>query len=158
MPRRYRPETRNIPPDVRYGSEQVQSFINRVMKNGKRSTAARLVYGAFELIEPQKKQQPLEVAAPGKAIHGHEPCRSRADKEREDSNTRHEQDRAAKRARKHIFDEMRPGVAARLKSDGNDGEERQKRDQRDQKRRNLPAEIAALLELRQPTAQRRPLG
>ena len=36
MPRRYRPEKRDIPPDVRYGSVQVQAFINYVMKNGKK--------------------------------------------------------------------------------------------------------------------------
>jgi small subunit ribosomal protein S7 len=61
MSRRKRPDKRVILPDVRYNSAEVQMFINRVMKNGKRSTATRLVYGAFELIEQQKKQQPLEV-------------------------------------------------------------------------------------------------
>lgn len=61
MPRRYRPERREIPPDVRYGSEQVQSFINRVMKNGKKSVATRLIYDAFDLVEERTKQKPLEI-------------------------------------------------------------------------------------------------
>ena len=61
MPRRNRPEKRIIPPDVRYSSKQVQSFINRVMKNGKKSAATALVYGAFDLIEERSKQNPLEV-------------------------------------------------------------------------------------------------
>ncbi|MEX2161411.1 MAG: 30S ribosomal protein S7 [Anaerolineales bacterium] len=61
MSRRKRPDKRVILPDVRYNSTEVQMFINRVMKNGKRSTAARLVYGAFELIENQKKQKPMDV-------------------------------------------------------------------------------------------------
>lgn len=61
MPRRNRPEKRVIPPDVRYNSVQVQSFINRVMKNGKKSTAARLVYDALELIEQRTKREGLEV-------------------------------------------------------------------------------------------------
>lgn len=61
MARRKRPDKRVILPDARYHSTEVQMFINRVMKNGKKSTATRAVYGAFELIEKQRKQQPLEV-------------------------------------------------------------------------------------------------
>ncbi|MCJ7536814.1 MAG: 30S ribosomal protein S7 [Anaerolineales bacterium] len=61
MPRRYRPPKRKIEPDVRYNSVQVQSFINRVMKNGKKSTATRVTYNAFELIEKDLKKDPLEV-------------------------------------------------------------------------------------------------
>lgn len=61
MPRRYRPPKRKIDPDVRYNSVQVQSFINRVMKNGKKSTATRLLYDAFDLIEKNLKKDPLEV-------------------------------------------------------------------------------------------------
>lgn len=61
MPRRNRPEKREIGPDVRYNNREVQSFINRVMKGGKKSTATRLVYGAFDLIEERTKQNPLEV-------------------------------------------------------------------------------------------------
>jgi len=61
MPRRYRPPKRKIDPDVRYNNVQVQSFINRVMKNGKKSTATRLTYNAFDLIEKDLKKDPLEV-------------------------------------------------------------------------------------------------
>ena len=61
MPRRYRPQKRVIEPDVRYNSVQVQSFINRVMKRGKKSTATRLMYDTFDLIEKQSKKDPLEV-------------------------------------------------------------------------------------------------
>lgn len=61
MPRRYRPPKRKIDPDVRYNSVQVQSFINRVMKNGKKSTATRLMYNAFDQIERDLKKNPLEV-------------------------------------------------------------------------------------------------
>lgn len=61
MPRRYRPEKRVIPPDVRYHSVQVQSFINRVMKRGKKSVATRLMYDTFDLIEAKMKKDPLEV-------------------------------------------------------------------------------------------------
>jgi small subunit ribosomal protein S7 len=50
-----------IAPDVRYNSVQVQSFINRVMKRGKKSVATRLMYDTFDLIETQSKKDPLEV-------------------------------------------------------------------------------------------------
>jgi small subunit ribosomal protein S7 len=61
MPRRNRPERRQVSPDVRYNSVEVQSFINRVMKNGKKSVAARLVYDAFDLIAERTNKEPLEV-------------------------------------------------------------------------------------------------
>ncbi len=61
MARRYRPEKRQVLPDPRYGSVQVQSFINRVMKDGKKSTATRIVYDAFDLIAERTKKNPLEV-------------------------------------------------------------------------------------------------
>lgn len=61
MARRNRPEKRTIPADVKYNNVEVQMFINRVMYSGKKSTAAHVVYGAFDLIETQKKQKPLEV-------------------------------------------------------------------------------------------------
>jgi len=59
MPRRYRPEKRKIKPDVRYNNVQLQSFINRVMKRGKKSTATRLVYDTFDLLEKQSTKAPL---------------------------------------------------------------------------------------------------
>lgn len=61
MSRRSRAEKREISPDVRYNSVQVQSFINRVMKNGKRSTATTLVYTALDSIEEKTKRNGLEV-------------------------------------------------------------------------------------------------
>ena len=61
MPRRYRPEKRKINPDVRYNSVQVHSFINRVMKRGKKSLATKLVYDAFDLMGERTKKNPLEV-------------------------------------------------------------------------------------------------
>jgi small subunit ribosomal protein S7 len=50
-----------MPPDVRYNSEQVQAFINRVMRSGKKSVATTLVYDAFDMIEERTKKNPLEV-------------------------------------------------------------------------------------------------
>jgi len=61
MSRRNRPEKRITPPDARYNNVQVQAFINCVMKNGKKSVAAKLVYGAFDKIEERTKRSGLEV-------------------------------------------------------------------------------------------------
>jgi small subunit ribosomal protein S7 len=61
MPRRRRAERRRIPPDIRYGSEQVARFINKVLMRGKKTLAQRIVYGAFELIRQETKKEPLEV-------------------------------------------------------------------------------------------------
>jgi small subunit ribosomal protein S7 len=61
MSRRNKPQKAEIPPDVRHQSEQVQSFINRVMRRGKKSLAARIVYDAFDLIEERTKRNSLEI-------------------------------------------------------------------------------------------------
>ena len=61
MPRRYRPAKRVAEPDPRFGDRQVQSFINRVMKDGKKSTARKIVYDAFDLIEQKSGKPGLEV-------------------------------------------------------------------------------------------------
>ncbi len=61
MSRRNKPEAHVIAPDVRYGNVQVQNFINRVLKNGKGSLAASLVYHAMDMIEERTKRNPMEV-------------------------------------------------------------------------------------------------
>jgi len=61
MPRRYRPEQREMQPDARYHSVQIQAFINRVMQRGKKSTAASLVYDAMDLIEERTKKNPMDT-------------------------------------------------------------------------------------------------
>ncbi len=61
MARRNKPERFEIPPDVRYGSVEVQSFINRVMRRGKKSLATRLVYDAFDMIQEKTKRDAMEV-------------------------------------------------------------------------------------------------
>ncbi len=61
MPRRNRPPKREIAPDVRYQSVLVSKFINRMMRGGKKSTAARVFYDALDLIEARAKTDPSEV-------------------------------------------------------------------------------------------------
>ena len=61
MPRRNRPERREVEPDSRYNNVDVQSFINRVMKDGKKSTATRVVYDAMDIIAERTQKSGLEV-------------------------------------------------------------------------------------------------
>ncbi len=61
MPRRYRPPRRDVEPDVRYNSKLVSHLINRVMKKGKKSIAARIVYDALDIVARQTKRPPVEV-------------------------------------------------------------------------------------------------
>jgi small subunit ribosomal protein S7 len=46
---------------VRHSNVLVQGFINRLMRRGKKSTATRIVYDAFDLIEARAKREPVEV-------------------------------------------------------------------------------------------------
>ena len=53
---------RELTPDVKYNSELVARLINTIMSMGKKSTAQRIVYGAFGLIKERKAgMDPLEV-------------------------------------------------------------------------------------------------
>ncbi|MEW5869307.1 MAG: 30S ribosomal protein S7 [Chloroflexota bacterium] len=61
MSRRNRPEKREILPDVRYNSVQVQQFINTVMRNGKKSLATSLVYDAIGLAGERTKRNGIEI-------------------------------------------------------------------------------------------------
>lgn len=61
MSRRNKPEKREILPDARFGSINIQNFINRVIKSGKKSVATSVVYGALELIEQRTQRNPVEV-------------------------------------------------------------------------------------------------
>jgi small subunit ribosomal protein S7 len=61
MPRRYRPEKRTVEPDLRYNNMHVSMFVNRLMRDGKKSTAQRVLYDSFNLIEERLSRPPIEV-------------------------------------------------------------------------------------------------
>lgn len=61
MPRRYRPPRREVRPDLKYNSELVARFINRLMQKGKKSVATTIMYDAFDIIEERTRRDPLEV-------------------------------------------------------------------------------------------------
>ena len=59
--RRKKKVQRDSVPDVKYGNAILGKFINYVMKDGKKSTAMRVVYDAFAVVEEKAKQDPLVV-------------------------------------------------------------------------------------------------
>ena len=61
MARRRRAERRFILPDPKYRNVQVSRLINRVMLNGKKTTAERIVYSAFETLEQEARRPAVEV-------------------------------------------------------------------------------------------------
>jgi small subunit ribosomal protein S7 len=61
MSRRRRATKRKTEPDPRYQSVKLAKFINKVMKDGKKSIAQRIVYDALDIIAEKTKLNPLEV-------------------------------------------------------------------------------------------------
>jgi small subunit ribosomal protein S7 len=61
MPRRREVPKREILPDPIYGSQLVSKFVNVVMKQGKKSTAQRIVYRALATINERTEDDPMKV-------------------------------------------------------------------------------------------------
>lgn len=59
--RRAKPERREILPDVRFNSVNLQTLIQHVLKRGKKSTAVGLVYDAMDIIKERTEKNPMEV-------------------------------------------------------------------------------------------------
>lgn len=52
---------RILAPDPIYGSRLVARFINKIIKDGKKTIAQNLVYSALERIKQDTKKEPIEV-------------------------------------------------------------------------------------------------
>jgi len=61
MPRRRVAEKREILPDPKYGSKVVSKFINVLMEDGKKATAERICYGAFDILKGKTGNDPLKI-------------------------------------------------------------------------------------------------
>lgn len=59
--RRNRAPRRIVQPDIKYNSELVATFINKVMRDGKKSLATRVVYQAIDIAEERAKKPGLEI-------------------------------------------------------------------------------------------------
>ena len=51
MSRRRRAEKREVIPDPKFGDVTLTKFMNSIMKEGKKSAAERIVYGALDQME-----------------------------------------------------------------------------------------------------------
>ena len=61
MPRRAAPPKRKIPADPIYGSTMVQQLINKIMLDGKKGTAEKIVYDALSFVEERTGSNPVTV-------------------------------------------------------------------------------------------------
>ena len=61
MPRKGPVTKRDVLPDPVYGSKLLTRFINKIMLDGKKGVAERIVYDAFDLVRAKTGKDPLEV-------------------------------------------------------------------------------------------------
>ena len=61
MSRRHKAQKRELIPDPRYGDAILAKFINSLMKNGKKTTAEKVLYGALENIKNKTGQDSIKV-------------------------------------------------------------------------------------------------
>ena len=61
MPRRGFVPKRDVLPDPLYNSKLVTKLVHNIMDDGKKSTAQKIVYGAFDIVKEKTGKEPLEV-------------------------------------------------------------------------------------------------
>jgi small subunit ribosomal protein S7 len=61
MPRRREVPKREVPADPIYGSPLVTKFISTIMKDGKRSTAERIMYKALAIVQEKTQDEPVKT-------------------------------------------------------------------------------------------------
>ena len=59
MPRRAAAQRREVAPDAVYNNRLVTQLINKILLDGKKSVAERIVYGAFDIMEKKTGSDPL---------------------------------------------------------------------------------------------------
>jgi len=61
MPRRRRPEAREIMPDAVYNSTLAEKFVNSMMWDGKKAVSQAIFYGAMDKIRERSGDDPLKL-------------------------------------------------------------------------------------------------
>jgi len=61
MPRRREVPKRQILPDPKFGDQQIAKFINMIMRNGKKSTAERIMYYALDNVATKSSIDSVEL-------------------------------------------------------------------------------------------------
>ena len=59
--RKRRAVKRDVLPDAMYGSKLVTKLVNQIMIDGKKGTAEKIVYGAFDMIKEKTSEDAIEV-------------------------------------------------------------------------------------------------
>jgi len=61
LPRKGPAKKRDVLPDPMYNDKVVAKLINKIMYDGKKSIAQKIVYGAFDIVKEKTGKDPLEV-------------------------------------------------------------------------------------------------
>lgn len=61
MSRRHAAEKRQVLPDPKYRDIVITKFMNQIMRNGKKSVAESILYGAFDIVEAKVRKDPVEI-------------------------------------------------------------------------------------------------
>jgi small subunit ribosomal protein S7 len=61
MSRRHKAEKREVNPDPKFGDLVVSKFMNSIMREGKKSVAEGIVYGAMERMQSRAKSDPVQL-------------------------------------------------------------------------------------------------
>ena len=61
MPRRRRPESREILPDPVYNSTLAEKFVNTMMWDGKKAISQKIFYEAMDTIKERSQDDPLKL-------------------------------------------------------------------------------------------------
>jgi small subunit ribosomal protein S7 len=61
MSRRHRAEKREVNPDPKFNDLVVSKFMNSIMRQGKKSVAERIVYGALDRLQSKAKSNPIQM-------------------------------------------------------------------------------------------------
>ena len=61
MSRRHKAERREVNPDPKFGDVVLSKFMNSIMKEGKKSVAENIVYGAMDRMQSRAKSDPIQL-------------------------------------------------------------------------------------------------
>jgi small subunit ribosomal protein S7 len=61
MSRRHKAERREVNPDPKFNDVVVSKFMNSIMKEGKKSVAENIVYGALDRMQSRAKSDPIQL-------------------------------------------------------------------------------------------------
>ena len=59
--RKYRAKKRDVLPDPVYNSKMITKLVNQIMIGGKKGTAQKILYDAFDIIKEQTGREPMDV-------------------------------------------------------------------------------------------------